>query len=500
MTRSSLLARARLPLAAVALAALAVFACSRWTADKPEVNEPEAKEGAVPPAPPSPRVVEGTLAITNVTVIDVVAGVARPNMTVVVRGERIVAVEPAGAVRVADEKVAVDGTGGFLIPGLWDMHAHVVEEGSSADFLRHGVTGVRHMFSLMPYVPDSKPADANGPPRPRFVAAAYMLDGTSSRIPFPFNRRVLQADTADDARKQVRALKELGNAFVKVQSRLPPDAYFAAVAEAKALGLTVAGHLPYGVTAAQASDAGQHTIEHLGGVAAMCSPIEKRCVGRLVDSITDPNADPHINWKVQLEAFEAYDPKLAAVGLRKFVENGTWHVPTLAQTRGLTRLDDPKALDPEAEKKLPALVKFLWARKFEPDGVRLTNGRRWYTWQDLAGLRKLLDGEIKLVGRLHAAGVGLLAGTDTPSPLVVPGESLHDELELFVRAGLTPAEALRTATVNPAKCLKRDTELGTIEAGKFADLVLLSANPLEDIKNTRRIKAVWVGGRSASGL
>ena len=151
----------------------------------------------------------------------------------------------------------------------------------------------------------------------------------------------------------------------------------------------------------------------------------------------------------------------------------------------------------ETEKGLPALAKFLWVREFKPDGVRLTNGRRWYTWQDLADLKRVLDGEITLVGLMHAAGVQLLAGTDTPSPLVVPGEALHDELELLVRAGLTPAETLRTATVNPARWLKRERDLGTIEVGKFADLVMLSANPLESITNSRQINAVWVGGRRA---
>ncbi len=447
------------------------------------------------PSPPEPRFVEATLAISNVTVVDVVAGRTKPNMTVAVRGERIVAVEPTGTVRVPDGAGVVDGTGQFLIPGLWDMHAHVAEEASAAEFLRYGVTGARHMFSLSAGVPDPKFASPPGAPRPRFVATSHMLDGTRTVIPFPLNFRVLRADTPEDARKQVRALKDLGVPFVKVYPMLPPEAYFAALAEAKAQGLPLVGHVPRGVTATRASAAGQYTIEHLDGVAAMCSPIEDRCAVRLRESVTAPNPDPHVHWKTELEALDAYDPAHAATGFRVFVENGTWHAPTLVQTRGLTRLDDPKALDPELEKKLPALAKFLWVRKFEPDGVRLVNGRRWYTHQDLAQLRRLLDGEIKLVGRMHAAGVQLLAGTDTPSPLVPPGASLHDELELFVRAGLTPAEALRTATVNPARCLKRTADLGTIEPGRYADLVLLTADPLADIRNTRAIGAVWVAGR-----
>ena len=268
------------PVRAVLLRATLAFAagaCARRMAEAPPPHTSDAPQARKSDAP-APRIVEGTLAITDVTVIDVVAGVARPNMAVVVSGERIVAVEPADAVHVADRTVAVDGAGRFLIPGLWDMHAHVMEEGTSAAFLRYGITGVRHMFSFNHGVPDPTPTDAPAPPRPRYVAAAHVLDGTRTVIPMPFNRRVLQADTAADARKQVHALKGLGAPFVKVYSRLPPDAYFAAVAEAKTpgVGLTVAGHVPYGVTASQASDAGHHTIEHLDGVAAMCSRCARR--------------------------------------------------------------------------------------------------------------------------------------------------------------------------------------------------------------------------------
>jgi imidazolonepropionase-like amidohydrolase len=282
-----------------------------------------------------------------------------------------------------------------------------------------------------------------------------------------------------------------------VYSTLPAKAYFAAVKEAKELGLPVAGHLPYDVAAAQASDAGQHTIEHLEGVAAMCSPLEKRCVAKLQNFAAGKAADPHTPWKVELEALETFDPKLAFVLLHKFVENGTWHVPTLTQARGLARLDDPKAVDPKMEEKLPPLVRFLWKRAIEKDGVRLPNNKRWYSWDDLKGRRALLEAEIKLVGRMHAAGVPLLAGTDTPSPLVVPGESLHDELDLFVKAGLPTAEALRTATLNPAKCLKLEQDTGAIEVGRCADLVLLGGDPLVDIRNARRVEAVWVSGRKA---
>jgi imidazolonepropionase-like amidohydrolase len=432
-----------------------------------------------------------------VTVIDVAAGVARPDLTVVVKGDRIAAVGPHATTRIRAGAPTIDGTGKFLVPGFWDMHIHVTDNDTWPVLLRHGVTGVRHMFSLNHGIPDPKADPTKGPVRPRVVAASHMLDGKGSRIPFPFSGRILKADTADEARTQVRELKKLGNDFVKVYSMLTPEAYLAALREAKALDMAVAGHLPYLLSAAQASDAGQRTIEHLDGVDAVCSPGEARHLAKLADFAAGKTKDPHTAWRVTLEAQETFDPKVAAGAFAKFVKNDTWHVPTLVQLRGLSNLGDREILAAAAEKQLPPLVKFLWKREFEKDGVRLPNGLRWYTQQDLRDLKQLVDGEVKLVGRMHKAGVSILAGTDWPSPLVLPGVALHDELELFVRAGMTPAEALRTATLNPAKCLKRDKDLGAVESGRCADLVLLTADPLKDIRNTRTVDAVWVGGRRA---
>jgi imidazolonepropionase-like amidohydrolase len=478
-----------LRIACVAAAALGMFV----------LRVPEA----APAPPPAAAAVENEFAITNVTVIDVAAGVARPDLTVVVKGDRIAAVGPAATTRVPDGASKIDGSGKFLVPGFWDMHIHVTAEETWPVLVRYGVTGVRHMYSLYHGVPDPKADLTKGPVRPRVFAASYMLDGTLTRIPFPFKARILTADTAADAADRVRELKKLGNAFVKVYSMLPAEAYFAALKEAKEQNLRVAGHVPYVLSAGQASDAGQWTIEHLDGVDAACSPNEARYLAKLADfaaaKLTDENQNTA--WRVSLEAQSTYDPQVAAAAFAKFVKNETWHVPTLVQLRGLSILDDPKIPTAEAEKQLPSLIQFLWKREIKDGAVRLTNGRREYKQQDLRDLKQLVEGEIKLVGHMHKAGVQILAGTDWPSPLVFPGESLHDEMELFVRAGMTPAEALRTTTINPAKCLKQEKDLGknlgAIEEEYYADLVLLKANPLKDIRNTRTVDAVWVGGRRA---
>jgi hypothetical protein len=356
------------------------------------------------------------------------------------------------------------------------------------------------MFSVNPGYHPPRDPDPAGLARPRVIAAYQILDGPDTRFAWPAGVNVVKARDADTARAAVRKLKERGNDFVKVYSRLPREAYFAAVAEAKALGLPVAGHLPYEVTAAEASDAGQLSIEHLDGVAVGCSSREARLTAMLRD-LARPGKKVGLTggarWKVYVEAYESYDPDRAAALFRKFVANGTWHVPTLVQTRALSRLGDEAALDPEVERQLPPLVAGFWKREITPDGVRLPKLGLKLTAAEVADARVLFREDLKLVGRMHRAGVPLLAGTDAPFPLVVPGNSLHEELALLVEAGLSPAAALRAATLNPAQCLGREADLGAVEPGKLADLVLLARNPLADIHNTQAVAAVLVGGRVA---
>jgi imidazolonepropionase-like amidohydrolase len=441
-----------------------------------------------------PAPVAGDLVITDVTVIDVVAGKARPAQTVVIAGDRIAAIGPAATTRAACGAKVISGTGKYLIPGLWDMHVHLADEAMPGLFLRFGVTGVRHMYSLFSGFPDRAKADpsrGDAPAGPRVLAAAtHLLDGNAS--PFPTN--VKKVDTADKARLAVQELQKQKNDFLKVHAALPPEAYFAALKEAKRLNFPVAGHVPYGITAAEASAAGQFTIEHLDGVAVSCSALEPRCRALLREFATAAKPDPHTPWRVELEALGNPDKNKPARVFKMFVDNNTWHVPTLIEAQCKVRLGDKEALDPEIRKLLPGPVLFFWGRKFDDKGGVTVLGRT-YTKQDLGGRQQLLEGELKLVGAMHRAGVKLMAGTDTPAPLIVPGLSLHEELELLVRAGLSPAEALRTATTNPADCLKLAARFGTVEVGKCADLVLLAKDPLADIRNTRTIEVVIVGGR-----
>jgi imidazolonepropionase-like amidohydrolase len=457
------------------------------------------RPACAPPPRPSP---DGhALAITGVTVIDVAAGVARPDTTVLIRGDRIAAVGPAARVALPAGATVIDGRGKILIPGLWDMHAHVADPGMLTLFTRYGVTGARQMFAINPACRAALGLDRPaGPASPRVVGANQVLDGPDTRFGRLVRGNVLTVADAESARARVRELRDNGNGWVKVYNRLPRPAYFAAVGEARRLGLPVGGHVPQEVTAAEASDAGQRTIEHQDQVPIGCSTAEAELMAELRQT-AGPGAKPEdaTGWRVQLKGHRSYDPVKGEALFRKFAANRTWHVPTLVQTRSVARLADPNPVDPALLRELPPTVTWCWRREVTAEGVSLPLVGLRYTRADLAERAELFRREVEMIRRMHTAGVRILAGTDTPNPDVFPGLSLHEELELLVGAGLTPAEALRAATLGPAECLGYDADLGAVEPGRLADLVLLAANPLDDIRNTRSVQTVFIGGRPVPG-
>lgn len=392
-----------------------------------------------------------SLVLTHVTVIDVTDGVAKPDMTVVITGDRISEVGEAGKVVAAPGATVVDAAGKFLIPGLWDMHVHWYIRDTFTLFIANGVTGIREMFGnsdLLRWREDIAKGSLLGP---RMIVASPIIDG-----PQPVWPSSIVARNEDDGRKAVRNVKQWGADFVKVYSLLPRDAYFAIADEAKRQGLSFAGHVPSSVSPAEASDAGQKSIEHLTGMRARAEAI----------------------------ALETYNDRKAAELFARFVKNETWQCPTLTVLRGKAYFGDENFMRDQRLKFIPPRIKERWSQ-------RIANRNEG----NFANAKKVFQKELEIVGAMQKAGVPLLAGTDTGNPFCFPGFSIHDELALLVIAGLTPVEALRSATLNPAKFLGLDKTLGTIERGKVADLVLLDANPLEDVRNTQKINAVISNGR-----
>ena len=432
-------------------------------------------------------------AITHVTVIDVAGGPSRADQTLVVIGNRIARLGPSPRTPVPDGARVIDAHGKFIIPGLWDMHVHLfrfstnesvdVHERYFPLFVASGVTGVRDMHTSLEdfqtvraWRRDEATGSLLGP---RVAGSSTVVDG----VPTIWPKGTIGVTTAAEAQRVVDSLARGGAEFIKVYTNLSRDAYFAIVDETKRLGIPFAGHLPLSVTAVEASDAGQKSIEHLG-FHEDCSSARDRLVQLRIDtSLARPEGG-----LAQLFV-STYSDSLCSALFRRFVRNGTWQVPTLA----LRRQEDPKI-----DGTLPRLDSYL---QYVTDEERTA----WATQQRMVAQRttpqqaeirrrrfqKFLD----IVAAMQRAGVPILAGTDVGNPWLVAGFSLHDELALFVQAGMPPLAALRTATINPARYFGALDSLGTIAEGKIADLVLLDANPLDDIRNTRRIRSVIVNGR-----
>jgi imidazolonepropionase-like amidohydrolase len=381
---------------------------------------------------------ESALAITRVTVIDCTGAAPVPDATVVVVSGRITAVGPSASVSIPAGAHIVDAGGKFLIPGLWDMHGHLTDATEDAFplLIMNGVTGVRDMGGDLAQIDRWRSEIANGTRvGPHIIRAGPFVDGPKQGVT---NR--LTVRTPQEARQAVLQLKSEGVDFIKVHNALPPPAFFALMDEARKQRISVAVHLPQGVSSAEASDAGAASLEHIETINESAL-WQKGATAKTVEQAVEENLGPAGQQLFQ-----------------RLAKNGTWYVPTLvAYERGFVLWsNDPEALKPRLD---------------------------------------VLHKEIVLVGMMRNAGVRIMAGSDFSDWAMVPGVDLHNELALLVEAGFTPLEALQTATLNPAKFLGKTESFGTIQVGRSADLVLLDQNPLEDISHTRKINAVMLGGK-----
>ena len=418
------------------------------------------------------------LFVTHVAVVDVIAGRVQPDMTVEIRGRTISAVSAGRPLRIPRRATVVDGRGEYLIPGLWDMHVHLsFPPGAAQIFLplmvANGILGARDMHSFLSTILSLKHDVATGAQvGPRLFVAGSAVDGPNSYLPAA---RVVR--TPDEAREAVRQLKGAGVDFIKVYSSLPKDLYLAVASEAKNEGIPFVGHVPYPVTAAEASDAGQRSLEHLTEVDVGTSSDEPTIKAEELEAMNQKHGyipDPN-----RLKS--TFDSVKTAALFKRFRQNDTWQVPTLVVFYQERQIAEPRVRGNDSLLVyIPKLLRDYW--RSLPTDIATKMVALYAVHSDL-------------VGRLNQAEVPILAGSDCPNPYVYPGFSLHDELGLLVRAGLTPAEALRTATINPARFLGLTDSLGVVATGKVADLVLLDGNPLQDIANTKRIRAVIQGGR-----
>jgi hypothetical protein len=441
-----------------------------------------------------PPTADANLAIEHVTLIDVERGSTIAGQTVLIAGDRIVAVGSDAGIEVPNSAQRVDGTDRFLIPGLWDMHGHV-DDGAAWQlpaYLALGVTGVRDMGSRLERVAEWKRAWQDSALMPRLVAPGPIVVGLS-QDPDP---RVIRASTTEQGRSVVDSLARAGVDFIKVYDWLPRDVYFSVARAARSQRLPIAGHLPLLVDVRDLIRARQRSIEHdgnaVGGLLLHAADDRvhleraRSFVGRPFDAAMLVGSDD-----ARLAALLAsYNETKADSIARLLARAQVFVTPTIIGYAVYQLPPDTLLLIDRRRAYLPAGWLVMWDEAI----------RGYYAQPPMADTeelrRRLVLTRARLLQSLHRARVPILAGTDlAPWPGAFPGWALHEELVHLVGAGLSPLNALRAATLNPARYFNAGDSLGTIARGRLADLILLDADPLQDIRNTQRVHAVFAHGR-----
>jgi predicted amidohydrolase len=449
------------------------------------------------PLPEMPRAgVSGDFLIRNVAVVDVVNGRIVPGRDVVVRDGRIDAIDASLPGGVQPGLVVVDGAGRFLIPGLWDMHVHSLKISPQYTHplsIANGITGVREMWGC-PSLPDTFVACGDDIERwrtqlrdrshlaPRYIMrSSYAINGEQGvpeAAPDAFRAR-----DADEARALVAHHAADGVDLLKIYTDVSLAAYDAIAAEASKRGLPFAGHLPARVPLERALAAGQHSVEHPRIFLFACH--------RGADdfrSLPDPMAAYDIDMRARF--IDEHDPVRCAELMATMAASRTWWTPTLQVLRMSALAGDPEFRDDPRRRYIPWL---FWAGLWRSDADRAAAHARLASGRDVSAESYQLA--MLTVRRAHAAGVRIVAGTDAGDTYVFPGFAIHDELAELVRAGLSPADALRSATIDAARLSAKDRDFGSIEVGKVADMVLLDVDPLADIRGSAKIAGVFFSGQ-----
>ncbi|MFF2852497.1 hypothetical protein ACFVT5_40305 [Streptomyces sp. NPDC058001] len=437
-----------------------------------------------------------TIALTHATLLAGGTGTAKgtgtgSDHTVLITDGHITRTGPSAQVPIPRGATTYDLTGKFIVQGgLVESHVHNdgPEDVVPPLYPLNGVTTVREMWGAPLHHEWRDRVRTGQLLGPRWVIASSILDGRPSIWANDTGQRVIEVADARSARRAVREAKAGGADFVKVYSRLTPEAYEAIADESRRQGLRHAGHCPDTLPIARASDAGQQSIEHLHALLLATSGREseiRRALAKVrIDPALGSSFERYASWfrqvhAVEWEAVRTYDVGRTRALFDRLAANGTRVVPTLTVHHSLERTDQLPTDSPEF-KYLPAWMTEYWPTIWSG----LTAGR---TARDTARIRQIYEHRLRLVGELHRAGVPLLAGTDTGTGYAVPGFSLHHELELLAEAGLPTRDVLRAATTEPARMLGLPADR--------ADLLVLDADPRTDIRHTQRIDSVLVAGR-----
>jgi imidazolonepropionase-like amidohydrolase len=437
------------------------------------------------------------LVFRNVTLIDMRSDAPQANMTVVVKGNRISKI--GKNIKPPKNAEVIDASGKFLMPGLWDNYTFTLEAVKNEFpyfemMIAHGVTGVRDAGTTMDLAEAERLQNEINAGRilaPRLFYAGRIINGTNISTQAtnePWRIRMsLQTKDADEAVRNVEMLARNGADYISIASYFPPELVPTVVAAAKKHDLPVLGFIVFGY--AEASNAGVGCFEHFADLYRSTSTKRNEVYALYRDRRLRTMTADEV-YKIFSTLRETRDQKYYDETLRTLARNKTCVITNFAEqghSKEIFEFTDASRRRFKTQKQLEQL------------DAAIKEKQRQRSNQDYRASDTAWKGLLQDISDLHKAGVPLLAGTQSVhEDFTTPGVWLHDELYWFVQAGLSPFEALKTATVNSAKFMRREKDLGTIETGKLADLILLNANPLTDISNTRKINAVVANGRYLS--
>jgi imidazolonepropionase-like amidohydrolase len=440
---------------------------------------------------------EEVIVFENVNAIDAVDGL-RKGMTVIVRGSRIAKIGAAASVQVPGNATTIDGAGKYLIPGLWDSHVHLTFERDVTPamfrlFLANGITSIRDTGGLLDLVlPLREEARRDAKNCPRVMVAGPLLDGVPTVYDGKSRSRPklsVGAASVSEAEALVDKFSAAGVDLIKAYEMLSPAAFKATIRRANSKGLQVTGHVPLSMDVISASNAGLRSMEHLRNLEMSCSRHAEQLLEERRRLLEDGANElggvlrSRIHRAQRTRALNTQDATTRDDVLRVLAANATWQIPTLTIVTSHGVHAQPEWR--ETFKYLPETAHRRWTENM----LRRTPAPRGATRGVYA------EWAFDMVGRMSERGIGIMAGTDCPIAYLTPGFSLHEELKLMAKCGLTPMQILEAATLKPAQYFKMETEIGAIRENMLADLVLLDANPLQDIANTSKINAVVRDGK-----
>lgn len=427
----------------------------------------------------------------DVNVIDAVNGL-RTGQSVVVIGNRIVQAGLVNKVKEPSGATIIDCKGKYLIPGLWDAHIHLLDGDDLTPelmfplFIANGITYVRDTSGYLDLLLALREkASVLKGMAPRVFITGHHIDGLQYSWDHSF--RVV---SAEQTRVVMDSLIKAGVDHIKVYELPSPEVYFEVLSIASSKGLKVSAHVPLTMDVIEASNAGLGSMEHMRNLELSCSSDWDSLLKARQNMIAEGGGKSGIELRndiyraQRLHAIKTQDEKRREIVLKCLADNNTWQVPTLTLTASAEHNMWSREDWRETFRYLPESTRYEWTKR------ALRRADQSPSETDLALAYWAYD----MIPRLREAGIGIMAGTDMPLAQLTPGFSLHEELALLVRAGLTPMQAIEAATLRPAQFFGLENQQGIIAKGMMADLVILDANPLDNITNTQRINAVMRDG------